>query len=228
MPTQRPLKIVLMIAYFRDEEIHPGSLAKRHTYSASMDDLNQAIPFASTSALRVGQSYTSLELIRAMIIDSDNGAKDVLLEDANDETVAQVYKDLKIPDPAALPAGGYTISPREYSLFFRILYNATYLDRSLSEKAMEILGEARFADGLIGGLPKGVTVAHKYGEHVNGDGGAVTSVELHDCGVVYGPNLPYFLCVMTTGKDVPGLTRTIQDISRAVYDSVDLNPQKNP
>lgn len=59
---------------------------------------------------------------------------------------------------------------------------------------MSILAQAKYPDGLTAGLPKNVTVAHKFGEHVNGDPKrGIDSVELHDCGVIYGPNLPYFL-----------------------------------
>ena len=220
------LKIALMIAYFKDEQRHPGSLQKNYVYSRSLDDMNKIIPFDATSSLLVGHSYTVEQLVHSMIIDSDNGAKDVLLDGADQTTLNGVYEDLQIPAPT--DAVGYTISPKQYSLFFRILYNSTYLSRSLSEKAMSILAEATYADGIVAGLPKGVTEAHKFGEHVNSkDGsGTVSSVELHDCGVVYGPNLPYFLCVMTTGSTVEGLQATIQDISGVVYDALDTNIHK--
>jgi beta-lactamase class A len=216
------LKIVLMIAYFRDEELHPGSLQKTYAYTKEHADIHTLIPFDADSALEVGKKYTADELIRSMIIDSDNGAKNVLLDNVNQSTIEAVYRDLKIPAPSAVST--YTISPRQYSLFFRILYNATYLSRASSEKAMSILAQAKYSDGLVAGLPKNVTVAHKFVEHVNGDPTkGIDSVELHDCGLVYGPNLPYFLCVMTTGKSLTGLQSAIQDISRTVYTALDTN-----
>ena len=217
------LKIVLMISYFKDEELHPGSLQKSYVFTPELQQMNNNIPFDSTTSLTVGKEYSAEELIRAMIIDSDNGAKDVLLDRANSATLDQVYKDLKIPAPED-SGPPYTISPRQYSLFFRILYNSTYLSRQLSEKAMSILAQAEYSNGLVAGLPKNVTVAHKFGEHVNGNPQkGIDSVELHDCGVVYGPNLPYFLCVMTTGKTIDGLESTIKDISQEVYDALDTN-----
>ena len=196
------LKIVLMIAYLKDDELYPGSLEKSYRFTPVLQQLNSSIPFATTTLLSVGKEYKAEELIRLMIIDSDNGAKDVLLDNANQTTLEQVYKDLKIPAPAD-DGPAYTISPKEYSLFFRILYNATYLNRVTSEKAMSILTKAKYSDGIMGGVPASTTVAHKFGEHVNTTpDGSVASVELHDCGIVYGPNLPYFLCVMTSGSSM--------------------------
>ncbi len=217
------LKIVLMISYLKDEELHPGSLQKKYTFTPELQQLNNSIPFDSSTSLKVAKDYTAEELIRSMIVDSDNGAKDILLDRANSATLDQVYKDLKIPAPED-NGPAYTISPKEYSLFFRILYNATYLNRSNSEKAMNYLAKATYADGLVAGVPASTTVAHKYGEHVNAtEKGEISSVELHDCGIVYGPNLPYFICVMTSGPTISGLESTIQDISAAVYRSLDTN-----
>ena len=215
------LKIVLMIAYLKDDELNPGSIEKKYFYTPTLQQLNNSIPFDATSTLTVGQEYSAEALIRAMIVDSDNGAKDVLLDNANNKTLSQVYKDLNIPDPDST-SGPYTISPKAYSLFFRILYNSTYLSRMNSEKAMGFLSKAIYKNGIVSGLPEGVTVAHKFGEHVTSNtDGSVQSVELHDCGVVYGPNLPYFLCVMTSGSDISGLKSAIKDVSKTVFDSLD-------
>ena len=217
------LKIVLMISYLKDEELHPGSLQKRYTFTPELMQMNTSIPFDSTTSLKVGKEYSAEELIHAMIVDSDNGAKDILLGRANSPTLDQVYKDLKIPAPND-NGPAYTISPKEYSLFFRILYNATYLNRANSEKAMSYLAKAIYPYGLVAGVPASTTVAHKYGEHVNASAeGKISSVELHDCGIIYGPNLPYFLCVMTSGPSISGLQSTIQDISSAVYQSLDTS-----
>ena len=215
------LKIVLMIAYLKDEELHPGAFEKKYVFTPELQKINSSIPYDSTSTLVVGKTYGVEELISAMIIDSDNGAKDVLLDNVDETTIAQVYSDLKIPAPED-DGEVYTISPKEYSLFFRILYNATYLTRANSEKAMNYLAQATYTDGLRAGIPKSLTVAHKFGEHVTTDtNNEIASIELHDCGIVYGSNLPYFICVMTSGKSLDGLKESIKQISSVVFNSVD-------
>ena len=72
----------------------------------------------------------------------------------------------------------------------------------------------------MAGLPKDVTIAHKFGEHVSGSNGVISSVELHDCGIVYAPKKPYLLCVMTRGSDFDKLSGIIKSISNMVYEGV--------
>ena len=49
-------------------------------------------------------------------------------------------------------------------------------------------------------------------------GGGTPEHELHDCGIVYYPEHPYFLCVMTRGGDRPKLAAAIADVSKVAYD----------
>jgi hypothetical protein len=62
-----------------------------------------------------------------------------------------------------------------------------------------------------------VKVAHKYGERGIYEDTQLTGIELHDCGIVYAPGSPYYLCVMTRGKDTSKLAKVIASISAAVY-----------
>ncbi len=129
-----------------------------------------------------------------------------------------VYKSLSLN----IPENGlkYEISPKDYSLFLRVLFNSTYLSEKNSEKALMILSKAKFADGLVARLPKGIVVAHKFGEYANGSDYQIDSVELHDCGIIYAPKNPYLLCVMTRGKEIKNLKTTISEISKIVYDQI--------
>jgi hypothetical protein len=42
--------------------------------------------------------------------------------------------------------------------------------------------------------------------------------QLHDCGIVYFPDNPYIICVMTRGDDVNELAPVVAHISKMVYD----------
>jgi beta-lactamase class A len=94
-----------------------------------------------------------------------------------------------------------------------VLYYSTYLNKDYSEKALELLSNTEFTQGLVAPLPRSVTVAHKFGERALPDG----TNQLHDCGIVYYPGHPYLLCIMTKGPDFKDLTQAIQQISSKVY-----------
>ncbi len=151
-----------------------------------------------------------------MIIDSDNAATYTLIDHIRPEALTSVFNELGLESPD-LVKGTYTISAKDYSLFFRVLYNATYLGRKNSERALGLLAQASFKDALVAGIPTETVVAHKYGTRSTLINGTIVNPELHDCGIVYKPEHPYFLCVMTRGSTMPGLKKTIGDISALVY-----------
>jgi beta-lactamase class A len=134
-------------------------------------------------------------------------------------TLAEIFTDLGLPLPHADP--NQTIdfmSVKSYAYFFRVLYNASYLDREYSKKALELLGHTNFNHGLTAPLPNDLTVAHKFGERtITASTGSMTQ-ELHDCGIIYFPRRPYLLCIMTKGTNPDVLANQIEKISKTVYD----------
>ena len=214
------MKVVVMISYFKKTETDPNILNTQLVYQSSIQQVLQENAFNSPTTLEVGKSYSVSELIDNMITNSDNGAMNLLIDSLGYDKLNTIYADLGLPAPSA-NGNEYTISVSDYSLFFRILYNATYLTPEMSEKALSILSKATFTDGLVAGLPQNTLVAHKFGEHVfSTDGNSIDSVELHDCGMVYAPNHPYFLCIMTHGNSLNDLKGVISDISKMVYAGV--------
>ena len=69
-------------------------------------------------------------------------------------------------------------------------------------------------------MPSNIKISHKFGEVVFTNDDSSKSTELHDCGIVYYPKHPYFLCIMTHGDNFDKLESTIKDISGAVYSEV--------
>ena len=105
---------------------------------------------------------------------------------------------------------------KTYASFFRILYNGTYLTQRDSEHLLSLLSQSSFTQGLIAGLPTDMVVAHKFGEASLPDG----THQLHDCGIVYKPNQPYLICVMTKGTNFNTLAGVISHISKTVYKTI--------
>ncbi len=220
------LKVPLMIAYYKIAEENASFLDQRVTFRGS--DRNGNEYFKSSQVITPGTSYTIEDLIRHMIGSSDNTAT-ALLESAMASTTREdTYSDLGIPIPPTDPSAEY-LSVKQYAYFFRLLYNATYLTREYSERALQHLTDVDFVQGIRAGVPPGVTIAQKFGERtvINQDG-TINRRELHDCGIVYKKNSNYLLCVMSRGNDFNQMARNISDLSSLVYNAVSLPPSPTP
>ena len=215
-------KIPTMITYFKLSESDSEVLNKMLTYDGG-EDLNANENIKSEIQLEKGKQYTVDELIARMIIYSDNNARELLGKNIDESVQNQIYEDLGLDIPGVVSIEDYT-SVRNYASFFRILYNATYLSRDMSEKALELLSRIEFDKGLRAGVPEDTLVAHKFGERVYPNGG---SNQLHDCGIVYHKKTPYVICIMTRGYEIEQLVSVIKEISSRTYSFVDKNPSKN-
>ena len=212
------MKVAIMIAYFKEAENSPGVLQKTLQYSTSTADQINGVPFETPSDLQVGKTYTVEQLIEAMIISSDNGAKNALLDNIDQNSLNEIYTDLGLPNPDY--SSDYVISAKQYSLLLRILYNATYLSREDSEAALKIMSRAKYSQGLVAGIPTGTAAAQKFGENVDASNPQLPIISLSNCGIIYHPTHPYILCVMTKGSNLQSLGKTISTISQKVWNDV--------
>lgn len=90
----------------------------------------------------------------------------------------------------------------------------------MSEKALKYLAQSDFKAGLVAGVALNIPVAHKFGEYILLHGNSEIK-QLHDCGIIYYPQSPYLLCIMSCANSFEFLDETIRDISRAVFEEVD-------
>jgi beta-lactamase class A len=215
------LKVPVMVAIYKDSETDPKILDQKITYDEgyvkTLGDFNKLEYFKPTKEIEVGKTYTVEELIERMIIYSDNNAKNLLvLNMTNPETYTKAYTDLGLVSPQELNSDQDTLTVHEYATFYRILYNASYLNKYLSNKTLSLLAQADFDHGISLGVPKDVQIAHKFGERADAN-----FKQLHDCGIIYYPGNPYILCIMTRGDTYDNLESVIGTISKAVYDHVD-------
>lgn len=211
------LKLPIMIAYLKAREMDQQVLRRRLRVVTS--PLLRREYFGPSNPLSAGDILTVDELLTAMIGRSDNAAVRTLLSDLKQRDYLQVYADLGLPRPNPDEKSD-PVSVRGYASFFRILYNASYLNREMSERALRYLAAAEFKEGLRAGLPAGTVVAHKFGVFHEPPGPS----QLHDCGIVYHPRAPYILCVMTRGREFPRMAAVIADISALVWRRVDGAP----
>ncbi len=215
------LKVPLMFAVFKLAQEDPSVLQRRLPYP-NVGGASRPAIVASTT-FKVGETYPVDELVKAMIAQSDNGSAYAIAQMLDPKAIERVYVDLGLPAPDVSDTGD-TIRVREFAAFFRILYNASYLDRKMSEKALELLAASEFKDGLVAGVRPGLVVAHKFGERTLEHG----IRELNDCGIVYAPETPYILCVMTRGSDFLDLAGVIRDLSALVDHEIDVQLPHRP
>ncbi len=208
------LKVAVMMGYLKEADSNPSLLLKKIQYTPKNDSGQNYKP---EHPLAPGM-YTARDLIEAMIIQSDNDALESLYNN-NRPAFINVLKTLEIPPPATGDTLDF-LSPKMYSAIFRTLYSSTYLPRVVSEQVLQLLTYTTFTKGLVDGVPEKTIIAHKFGEHTTLKDGQFVSRELHDCGIIYYPNNPYLLCVMTKGKDFTSLESVISSISKIVYNGV--------
>lgn len=210
-------KLPLMIAVLRASENVDDLLLEEVTLSGVYTGL-QNVTSAEETVIP-GQYYTVETLLRKMIAHSDNASQFVLKQvlvaiDPTGDAVKAIYSDLGMVSAYEKE----TLTVKSYASLFRVLYNARYLPPELSEKALEILSEATFYDGLRKGIPPDIIVAHKFGIRDVPD--EPDQKQLHDCGIVYHPVRPYLVCIMTRGKDRQRNADIIGEVSERIYKNV--------
>lgn len=205
------LKLDILIAWLKRAEKDPKVLEQTFVFDEKIFPSNEQ-NIKPLQALTAGARYTVEELLRYMMNYSDNKATWLLFSGLSAEELKKVDDDM---DVTFDPEGKDTITVHGYSGFFRILYNASYLSREMSEKALKLMSHQAFRQGIFAGVPNGVVVSSKFGEAVYGK-----EKQLHEFGIVYHPKGPYILGIMTRGYDLAVQTGMIRDVSALIYNEV--------
>jgi len=210
------MKVPLMVAWLKRAEKDPSVLQLKLTFDKnSKKGPQQNIKPEHT--LKLGVSYTVEELLRHMMHFSDNNAMALLYYALPMGEIDYVTAKMDVasePNPA-----NKSITVKGYSGFIRILYNASFLSDEMSEKALQLMSYPSFPEGFAGGVPKGVSVASKFGEYLPEEN--PYDIQLHEFGIIYHPKGPYILGVLTRGNNRNNQAEIIKSVSELVYNSVD-------
>ncbi len=209
------MKIPVLFYFYKKSETDPNILSTKVDGKNIPQVISFSQHFPPEQSIDPKKTYTVDELINSMITYSDNAAANNLVSIMEPSGINDVLNDLYIDTPKN--ATDNYMQVKDYATFFRVLYNASYLNRANSEKALRLISETKFDQGIKRYIPKDIVVADKFGERELDE---PNSNQVHDCGVVYYPNRPYLLCVMTRGKDIDVMTNTIALISQKVFQSV--------
>lgn len=220
------LKVISLIAFLRQAQLNPALYTTNVTIPPQTPNPNNNQDFyPPADPIQIGSTYNANLLLSHMIIDSDNNAANAI-NSLTGASLNKTFNDLQIPIPGPDTPTDF-ISPIVYSRLFRSIYNGAYLSDVISEQSLELLSKTTFTQGLVAGVPSGTVVSHKFGERTITSPSAAPIRELSDCGIIYAPNDPYLLCVMTKGTDFTKLQSIIGDISNIAWKSIQqLDAQK--
>lgn len=224
------VKLPVVISIYRMAENDPSILTRVVTPSASEITDEKDQNFAPKAILRAGIPYTFEELIAHMIRYSSNDALNLILRNLTSEELAfidQTMFDLGLIRPdytSPDPGNDRVLSTRLTTNMLRTIYTGTYILPEYSNELLELMTEASFDAGIERGVPSSISVAHKFGER-SGINDLKWPLNLHDCGIVYFPDHPYILCVMTRGNDFAKMAEAIGMLSSITYSFVEEQNQ---
>jgi len=210
------MKVPVMIAWLKRAEMNPQVLKRAFVYDGTQDMAAQQ-SIKPADSITPGSRYTVDELLHYMLNYSDNNATSLLFRNLKTVELNDVLDGMDITNNPHDDTNSITV--HGFSGFLRILYNASYLNREMSEKALQYLSLQDFPQGISAGVPEGTLVAAKFGEHAWGEHGE--EKQLHEFGIVYHPKGHYILGIMTQGKDFDRQAEIIRDVSRLIYEAVD-------
>ena len=203
------MKVPVMMTYLKMADKNPELLNKRIKYMP--DDSYIPDQTFNSQSIIPGKEYSIKDLLTFMIVYSDNNATHLLNERMDVAIFKQMFVDINIPEPNVSDRF-YQISTKDYSEFLKVLFNASYISKDMSDYALSLLSKSDYKDGFLSAVPKDLIVAHKFGE-----GGTTKLHELHESGIFYISNKPYLLTVMTRGADINNLPHILNDVSGMVY-----------
>ncbi len=217
------LKLPLMIAYFKWAETNPLVLRRSLTYAGGGTP-TEPKHIKPLTELTPGKHYIVNDLIFRMIAYDDSAAYTLLLANIPHGRLDKIFKDLNVEYDPLKAREEDSMSLGSFSGLYRVLFNASYLNEEMSEKALRYLSKTEFRDGMASGIPPGIDIACKHGERavsVTVNGAKEEIYQLHEIGIIYHPNRPFLIGVVARGDDFDNLKKVIRDITRLVYDEVD-------
>jgi len=169
-----------------------------------------------------GMIYNIYDVIEYMIKYAHNNTASFLLNYSMQKDPAlidNVFLELGMKPPSSNEL--HQLTTKEYASFFRVLYNASYLNRRNSERALAILNQTDFKDGIVKGVGENIVIANKSG-FVTDD----VLMQLHECGIIYYPSNTYLLCVMVKGYNINEMTKAITSLSAVTYNEIKVQTAK--
>lgn len=183
------IKVPIVMAVYK--KIEMGKLHKNDFIP--LEDRFKDKTSGSMWKMPAGSQIAVKDAIDKTLDESDNTAKNVLLSLLTRKELTFVFDSLDLGTNVQNDASSM-VTPKNYSSIFRSLYLSSYLTQEHSNEVLELLSQATDDMRIRSGVPDEVTVSSKYGVSY----GPVPDASVYsDCGIVYIPQRPFLLCIMT-------------------------------
>jgi beta-lactamase class A len=220
LPQASSIKIAVLAELYRQSQMQAGAkLADLYTVQASDLVPDSDIMLGLTPGVT---RVTNRDLATMMVAVSDNAATNVLIDRVGMENVNRLMDSLglshtrlrrKMMDLKAASEGRENVStPREMMTLLESMYRGKVLNKAMTDDFFKMLSTHK--DSFIPrDLPPDLQIVNKPGE--------LEGVR-NDSGIVFVPNRPYVICVMTTYlKNERSGEEAISRISAAAYHMFD-------
>jgi beta-lactamase class A len=199
------LKVPVTMAYFHKKE----RLGLKEDPVVTLTEKELDNSFGDLYKKGAGTQLSLGEAVKAALQQSDNTASLALASYIEDDDYRFIDEGLDIP----LTLHGETpiITAQQYSSILKALYFSSLLNRDNSQYILDLLTKTDFNNMLPSGVPADVQVAHKIG--------LIDNQIYNDCGIVYVPNRPYILCMISKSNRTVAQER-MKDISQTIYEYV--------
>lgn len=200
-------KVAVLISFLKISESNSAILNERvqflYPQTDQRDDRNMG------NYLEVGKYYSYKDLLKRMIVNSDNESANLLVTRMGRDELKKLSTYLLIPGDAT--SIDFQITVIDMSKYLRILYNSTYLTPENSEFALSLLSETKYDDGIAKYMDKNLQLIHKFGER-----NISTDPQLHETAIIYLKDNPILLTIMTKGNDYNKLGEEIAELSKLI------------
>lgn len=215
VPSASLIKLVVMGEIMR--RVREGSLSLIQRLTLNEGD---RVPFSILTLLDAGNSYTLADLIKLMIVQSDNTAANVLIDLAGMEKVNEFSRGLGLRDTIlqrrmmdfrAREEGreNYTTAA-DMGRLLEALYRGSLVDAESSRWMLDVMREQLDRSMMMLFIPDGTRVAHKTGELDRLD---------HEAAIVFTEKADYvFVALVWDAPDNNTSRLALGELSRIAYD----------
>lgn len=199
------LKVPVVMAYYHKKE--RLGITTDPTVKILPSELNSK--YGDLYKKGAGYKINIYDAIKLALQHSDNTASLVIADQISESDFQFVYDGLDIPEMVV----GNTpiITAQEYSSILKALYFGSVLNNDDSELILNLLTHTEFNSLLPSGVPSVIPIAHKIG--------LVNNQIYQDCGIIYLPQKPYSLCMVSKSNPTVAQER-MHAISAMVYQYV--------